>query len=184
MVTQARIYRAEKKYHQAEELIGQSIEIQRRVLGPENRETLNSMSQLAYIYYVQGNYAQAAALYSQCLDSNQKLLSPSDPIMLSILEYLGSSLGRVGRYEEAEKIFRELIHNTAPAQQGTAWYNFACIAAVGGHKDDALEHLGQAIDHGFNQADAMAQDDDLKSLQGDPRFDALVARARTASAKK
>jgi len=73
----------------------------------------------------------------------------------------------------------------APAAQlQTLWYDFACAAAVAGHKDDALEHLGQAIDHRFNDADYIGQGDDLKSLHGDPRCDALIARARQAAAGK
>ena len=34
-----------------------------------------------------------------------------------------------------------------------------------------------------HDADGMAKDDDLKSLRGDPAFEALVTRARESSAK-
>lgn len=180
----ARVYRVEGKYAQAEALLTQLLEIQRRVLGPESPQTLSAISRLAYDYFLEGNYAQAESLYSQGLEIGRRVLKPDDPLLLSILENLGSTLSHQGRYDEGEKLFREAIRNTAQAQLQTLWYNFACAAAVAGRKDDALEHLSQAIDLGFNQADYLGQDDDLKSLRGDPRFDAIVAKARQAAQGK
>jgi non-specific serine/threonine protein kinase/serine/threonine-protein kinase len=59
-----------------------------------------------------------------------------------------------------------------------AWYSFAAAAATAGHHDEAFEYLSHAIDDGYGAPDAIAADPDLKSLRGDPRFDALVAKAR------
>ena len=61
-----------------------------------------------------------------------------------------------------------------------AWYDFACGAALVGRLDEALNYLGQVVDHGSLNAD-MATDNDLKSLHGDARFEALVAKARQAA---
>jgi tetratricopeptide (TPR) repeat protein len=178
----ANIERAEGKYAPAEALLGQILEIRRRVLGPDHRDTLVTSVRLADSYYFQGNYAQASAVYSQSLESARRVLAPGDPLMLGILENLGSTLSHQGQYDEADQLFREAILNTGPAQQQTLWYNFACAAAVAGRKDAALDYLSQAIDRGFDDADTMGHDDDLKSLRGDARFDALVARASRAAA--
>jgi hypothetical protein len=40
-----------------------------------------------------------------------------------------------------------------------------------------------AVDSGFGKPEWIAGDADLKSLHGDPRFDALVAKARQAAAR-
>jgi hypothetical protein len=42
----------------------------------------------------------------------------------------------------------------------------------------ALGWLDQAVTGGWQYADQLAQDDDLKSLRGSPAFQALVARAQ------
>ena len=56
--------------------------------------------------------------------------------------------------------------------------NYACGAAVAGRHDEALRYLGQAVDQGYDAPKWTAVDNDLKSLQGDPRFEALVAQAK------
>jgi eukaryotic-like serine/threonine-protein kinase len=102
------------------------------------------------------------------------------------IDSLAINLSEQGRYGEAEKLFREGIETAGKAGQpgllGSAWYNFACGAAVAGRRDEAFTYLGQAVDHGYVQPDAMAVDPDLKSLHGDPRFEALLAKARQKTA--
>src|SRR6202041_2923719 len=67
-------------------------------------------------------------------------------------------------------------------------YTLACIAARGGRRDEAISLLGESVDHGMPSyvAAAMPGDSDLVTLHGDPRFEALVTRAkeRAASARK
>ena len=40
---------------------------------------------------------------------------------------------------------------------------------------DALALLEEAVRHGLRDAKRIASDDDLKSLRGDPRFEAVLA---------
>ena len=63
-------------------------------------------------------------------------------------------------------------------------YNLACIAALMGRRDEALSLLSQAVDHGLapDLDLGMNKDTDLKSLHGDPRFEALVSRAKERAA--
>jgi hypothetical protein len=53
-------------------------------------------------------------------------------------------------------------------------------------KDKAIARLGDAVQHGLRSNDSQIQtDDQLKSLRGDPRFDAIVADVhRRASASQ
>lgn len=55
-------------------------------------------------------------------------------------------------------------------------YNVACLFALEGQRDDALACLEQAFKSGFGARDWIANDPDLASLRGDPRFQALLAR--------
>lgn len=53
-------------------------------------------------------------------------------------------------------------------------YNVACVHALLGHHDTALELLGQVMAHGDWWRRWCAHDPDLVSLHADPRFDALT----------
>ncbi len=52
-------------------------------------------------------------------------------------------------------------------------YNVACVYALGGMTDKALEYLDQAIQNGFGHREWLDNDTDLASLRSDPRFEAL-----------
>jgi len=62
-------------------------------------------------------------------------------------------------------------------------YNLACSLAYYNKPNEALDELERAIDLGFRNADAIAADNDLKRLGGDPRFAELVEYARTMSSR-
>jgi serine/threonine protein kinase/tetratricopeptide (TPR) repeat protein len=55
-------------------------------------------------------------------------------------------------------------------------YNVACVYALGGLKDKALECLEKAVQNGFGHGGWIDHDSDLDSLRGDPRFEALKKR--------
>jgi serine/threonine protein kinase/tetratricopeptide (TPR) repeat protein len=55
-------------------------------------------------------------------------------------------------------------------------YNVACVYALGGLKDEALECLEKAVQNGFGHGGWIDHDSDLDSLRGDPRFEALKKR--------
>ena len=95
-----------------------------------------------------------------------------------------------GRYAEGERLLRETLdikrRVLGPDNPSTAAtvYNLGCVAARRGNRTEALSFLRQAIDHGLSPTGAlgMEKDDDLKSLQGDSRFVALVAYAEKHAA--
>ncbi|MEO7367845.1 MAG: protein kinase [Gemmatimonadaceae bacterium] len=54
-------------------------------------------------------------------------------------------------------------------------YNIACLHAVGGRRELALDHLERAMELGMRNVDWLMTDPDLQSLREDPRFKALVS---------
>jgi hypothetical protein len=88
-----------------------------------------------------------------------------------------------GRYAEAGTLLREVLGSARKVlgenHPNTAMtlYNLGCTEALRGNRAGALDWLGQAVAHGWSEGDRMAQDSDLKSLRGDPAFEALAARA-------
>jgi serine/threonine protein kinase/Flp pilus assembly protein TadD len=55
-------------------------------------------------------------------------------------------------------------------------YNVACVYALGGMVDEAIECLEKAIQNGFGHRQWVEHDSDLDNLRGDPRFEALKKR--------
>jgi hypothetical protein len=55
-------------------------------------------------------------------------------------------------------------------------YNVACIYALGGKPQEALDCLDKAVRNGFGHREWLENDSDLDSLRQDPRFEALLKR--------
>jgi hypothetical protein len=76
-----------------------------------------------------------------------------------------------GRTDEA----RGLVDDTLARHPGT-WqgeYNAACFEALEGNTDAAFEHLRTAYDRAPDEVPKYADDHDLQSLRGDPRWTEL-----------
>lgn len=78
------------------------------------------------------------------------------------------------RYDEAETYYRRAIESFP--EHPKPYYNLACLYALIGRKDNALENLREA----FRRYDRLRydalEDEDFASLRGDPAFDALIHR--------
>jgi len=92
-----------------------------------------------------------------------------------ILEALGELYTKTGRYEDGLKVDMELTRMNP--REAVAWYNLACSYALVDHRDDAFAALNKAVDLGYRDFEWMKQDEDLESLHGDARFNALLKRA-------
>jgi adenylate cyclase len=58
-------------------------------------------------------------------------------------------------------------------------YNFVCVLAISGEKDEALKMLASTISLvGEYQVRIIESDPDLDSLREDPRFQTMVAAAK------
>ena len=58
---------------------------------------------------------------------------------------------------------------------GLALYNIACMEALLGRPDDALAHLGEAIEVAPRLRENATTDEDFVSLRGNERFEELIA---------
>jgi Flp pilus assembly protein TadD len=142
----------EGRYAEAETLLRTTLEIKRRVLGPQHPETLRSMVNLATSLRLEGHNSDAEKLGREALEIRRRVLGPDHPDV------------------------------------GLSNYNLAIVVEAEGRRTEALGLLRESVDHGLSPANClgMEKDSDLKSLHGDPRFDALVAYAkdRAAAARK
>jgi serine/threonine protein kinase/Tfp pilus assembly protein PilF len=182
----------EGHYAEAEKLQRETLNIQRRVLEPEHPDTLESTANLAYILQHDGHYAEAEKLQRETLDIDRRVFGPEHPGTLALMNNLGETLRYEGRYAEAEKLEQQTLdiqrRVLGPGHPDTASvvYNLGCLAAHEGNRTEALSLLRQALDEGLSRSAALGleKDPDLKSLHGDPRFEALVAKARQPAAAK
>jgi non-specific serine/threonine protein kinase/serine/threonine-protein kinase len=175
----------EGRYAEADKMYSEVIDAQRRVLGPEHPQTLRAMMMLAVDLMKEGRYADADKLQNQVIEIKTRMLGPTHASTLQSMEMEALGLSREGRYAESEKLFLDVIDkaekSNQPATVAEAWYNFACAEAARGRPDEAFTDLNRAIEQGRISPGEISGDPELKSLHGDPRFDAIVAKAKATS---
>ncbi len=174
----------EGRFPEAEKLYSEVIAAQSRVLGPEHPQTLRAMTMLALTLAKEGRYSEADKLQNQVIEIKTRVLGPTHASTLQSMEMEALSLSREGHYADAEKMFRDVIETAEktdqPATTAEAWYNSACAEAGRGRPDEAFADLNHAIENGLISPGELSADPELKPLHSDPRFEALVAKAREA----
>jgi hypothetical protein len=80
-----------------------------RTCGPDDIDTLTSVSQLGLVLERQGKYKEAEAMHRHDLAGSNKMLGPDQPGTLISVSQLGSVLERQGRYEEAEVMHQQAL---------------------------------------------------------------------------
>jgi eukaryotic-like serine/threonine-protein kinase len=170
----------------AEKVMGQVFDAESRVLGPDHPETLSAASNLANFISDQGRYAEAAKLYRDILARQRQMFGPDYPDTLLTTGNLANALAELGQFAEAENLqidnlerLRRLYGVHHPDTSNAA-YNLACMYALQGRREEALSFLEQSIQYGLLVRIGLkvSEDEDLKSLHGNHRFEALAAEAK------
>jgi serine/threonine protein kinase/tetratricopeptide (TPR) repeat protein len=172
---------------EAERLAREVLDIQRRTLGPEHPETLHSLHDLATTLHSEGRYSEAEKLLRQVVEIRRRVLGPEHRDTLMSIDSLGGTLNAEGRFDEGEKLLREALATARRVLGPSHWmtasltYDLGASAALQGRRDQAISLLTDAVHHGLQPEDARAMEKDaaLVSLHGDPRFESLVAEARS-----
>jgi len=77
-----------------------------------------------------------------------------------------------GQYAEAADQGRELIE--AHPEYAGPLYNLACCESLAGRKEDAIQHLRQAIERSEQFRPMAAEDSDFDPIREEPGFKELV----------
>jgi serine/threonine protein kinase/tetratricopeptide (TPR) repeat protein len=96
-------------YPQAQSLFANAVEIRKRVLGPENADTLKSMHGLCRPLREQGQYVEAEKLQRDTLEVERRVLGNENPETLASVAELAIILDNEARYPEAEKLAQEAL---------------------------------------------------------------------------
>src|SRR5580704_2471775 len=109
MFTMARTYSSLGLYALAHELSATALENRRHLLGPKDRKTLESLTQLGWIFDREGHEDQAEKLTRQAIEQGRRILGPEDPVTLQAMDNLAVILEKQAHFEEEEKLLRQLI---------------------------------------------------------------------------
>jgi serine/threonine protein kinase len=191
MDNMAFLFLVEGRLPEAEKMQRDALAIAVRVQGADDPYTLDSTNRLARILSLEKRFPEAEKVQRDALDAQLRVLGPDHPLTLRSLNNLRSIFMSEHNYPEAEKISRQIqarqVRVRGPEHPNTAYatYFLACMVAMQGRKSEALSLLRQAVDHGLDAKTdlAMADEDELKGLQGDPRFAALVRHAKQQASR-
>ena len=101
-------------YPQARTQLERALDLQRRILGIKNRETLKTMYRIGNVALLQGKYPEAEVLLGQTLETQRRVLGPEHPDTLSCIDALANVYWRLSKYPQAEALYSEtLAINTA-----------------------------------------------------------------------
>jgi eukaryotic-like serine/threonine-protein kinase len=78
------------QYPESRKQLERALQLQGRVLGPENPKTLKTMKSLGETAFRQGNYPEARALLKQALDVSERVLGPEHRDTLACMYVLGN----------------------------------------------------------------------------------------------
>src|SRR5438132_7594938 len=85
----------------------ETLEAERRVFGPEHRETLITTGYLADALVRENRYSDAETLRVQVLAISRRVFGPESPDTLAAMESLGVTLSYEKQYAKAENLFQE-----------------------------------------------------------------------------
>lgn len=104
------LYRCKTGRNQeAEHLLQRLLEANRRILGPEDPNTLSGMQCLGTVLSRGGKYKEAEEVQRCCLEVRRRLSGPEHPTTLFTMNSLALTLATQGRFEEADELCRTVL---------------------------------------------------------------------------
>lgn len=174
----------EGRFLEAESIDRQDLEQTRKMEGPGHPDTIESMNNLAITLAKEGKLNDSEELLREALETATRTLGPHANESLLSMENLATTLAYEKRTDESLAMFGKLMENSSKAEGSAridANYAYAGGLAILGRRDEALQHLEEAVKLGFQNATLLRTDDELQSLRNDPRFQALLAQIEQRS---
>lgn len=120
-----------KNEAEGEQLSRETWRTRREVLGPTNRDTLDSMDTYGTALTLQKKYEEAEKVYRECLELRGQVLGTNHLDYLVTLGNLGLLLAERGNFAEAERMARDVIERRTRAGKGDTTDTFANINNLG-----------------------------------------------------
>lgn len=93
----------------AAQITAKTLAVEEKILGPSDRETLYTMTQLALIFRCQDRHEEAIKLNRQALEASMKALGENHPSTLEQMANLASSLCSQDKYDKAENLYQKAL---------------------------------------------------------------------------
>jgi serine/threonine-protein kinase len=107
MYVMGEVYDSLGLFSQAQTLLTRALDLQRRVLGPDDPQTLTSLSEMSLLLTEEGNYSEAEKLQREAFVTRARVLGPEHPDTLTSMARLATILSLQGRNAEAVKMKRD-----------------------------------------------------------------------------
>jgi tetratricopeptide (TPR) repeat protein len=91
-------------YPQAQQQLERTVDLRKRVLGPEDPDTLTSMDELGVLYNLEGKYTPAEALLTKVSEARQRVLGSNHKDTLTALADLALTISYQGDDARAEPL--------------------------------------------------------------------------------
>ena len=109
MMVMGLVYENLGLYDRSEAVYREASTIRERQLGPDNPETLQSRTLLAWTLHRRGRYREAEALLRPTLATAIHRLGPNSPEAMTAMDYLGVVVTEEGHPAEGEQIERRVV---------------------------------------------------------------------------
>jgi hypothetical protein len=148
------------------------------------------MGNLATVVESEDRYPEAERMQRGVLERVSRALGPDHPLTALALYNIGDVLHEEHRYSEAAVYLRKTVEiqrrvlGIAHPDTIDSAYKLACVLALTHHSDESIALLTDAVNHGLDAKTlaGLETDADLKSLHGDPGFEALLTKAKSRAA--
>ena len=167
----------EGRLAEAETIQREELARTRKIAGPEHPQTLNSMGNLAITLAKEGHFEEAEKLEREAMAIAMRTAGPTAFITRNSISNLATTLAYEKKSDESIALFEKLLEAASKAEGPAlrdARYQYAAGLSILGRKDEAFQQLDEAVKAGFDDADQLSTDDDMKPLRSDPRFQTLV----------
>src|SRR5262249_36620630 len=126
----ALVFHHQSKYAQAEALYGHTLEIKRRVLGPEHPNTLETLSSVASMYQQQGRYGLAEIQAAQALTGRRRALGSEHPETMASAADLALAYQSQRKFAECAALAREALEFDRKKRPND-WHRFRAESLLG-----------------------------------------------------
>ncbi|CAI6085554.1 unnamed protein product, partial [Clonostachys chloroleuca] len=97
------------KFEEAEPICREALRQRRRILGPSNIDTIESLGALVACFQGQENFSEVAPMFYEVVEVRKQFLGPTDKRTVDAMVSLGVCLNREGRVHDAEPILRDVV---------------------------------------------------------------------------
>lgn len=169
-----------QRYNEARKSFERSIKL--------NKTYADAYNNMGVVWYMRRNYGRAIKEYGKSIKLNDNLASTHNNLATAYFERKDYDKA-MAEYQRALQLDPDILERnsrtgvsarmSSPGDQAEYQYRIARLFAQMKDSDKCLLYLEKAIEAGYPRVKDIDKDEAFAGLRKDPRFEALLARART-----